>query len=118
MREFDPAPDLAALADLRQMTGPDGFRELAEFVKSDITSTALALGAAISGSNETAARRALHKLAGILFQYGFEQPARFARELEQTPDAATVFAGAAQLVELAPLARDAFDAAARALDDA
>ncbi len=106
--------DFASLADLRRDIGSDGFLELAQIVRQDLRDLAPRLEMAVAGRNETEARRAAHKLAGILMQYGFREVAEQALEAEMAPDATTLFNSAGHLAGLMPLVEKMFnDAASR-----
>lgn len=101
--------DFANLADLRRDIGGDAFLELAQIVRQDLRDLAPRLETAVAGRDETEARRAAHKLAGILMQYGFREVAEQALQAEMAPDADALFKSADDLVKLLPQAETMFN---------
>lgn len=115
MDQFDIRVDPSTLSALYEDIGREGFSELADVVRNDLRDIGARLDAAVAAQDATDLRRALHKLAGILMQYGFGGIAARALHAEQSDDPAALAAEAAAFSAIVPQALAAFNAATDAL---
>ena len=70
------------LAELEQICGPEVFATLLHSAIDNIRAEHAALGAALAQGDESSARKAAHKLAGVMGQYSTANTALAATELE------------------------------------
>lgn len=79
---IEPMDDVDMLAELEQICGPEVFSTLLHSAIENIRAEHAALDAALAQGDESSARKAAHKLAGVMGQYSSASTALAATALE------------------------------------